>query len=227
MMPPWFKEERRKLNGLGPVEMKAGIRELMTRVRAEFEDKKLCIVCGDKRRRGKFCLRHAASQDQRAEKRRERLRDDGLCVACGQEFIAPGSDSRCQGCLDKAAAATREEHHERLRLGLCSKCGDDAGGKYECEKCSELKLERMKNLRATRKEAGLCTSCGGERDDQNKGQCLACRDKRKKKPSDRGAEIVAAMKTVLEYETEWFVTGTVFKDEKYLVAKELVESQIT
>lgn len=31
------------------------------------------------------------------------------------------------------------------------------------------------------------------------------------------------MKIVLEYETEWFETGVVFKDERYLVAKELVE----
>lgn len=31
------------------------------------------------------------------------------------------------------------------------------------------------------------------------------------------------MKVVLEYETEWFATGVVVKDEKYLLAKELVE----
>lgn len=31
------------------------------------------------------------------------------------------------------------------------------------------------------------------------------------------------MKVVLEYELEWFATGVVFKDERYLLAKELVE----
>jgi hypothetical protein len=37
--------------------------------------------------------------------------------------------------------------------------------------------------------------------------------------------VVDAMKVVLEYETEWAVTGEIYMDERYLVAREIVRTR--
>ena len=57
------------------------------------------------------------------------------------------------------------------------------------------------------------TGCGASVKYRASGVCVNC---------ERHLELVAAMKVVLEYETEWVVTGVVFKDEVYLKAKEFV-----
>lgn len=58
--------------------------------------------------------------------------------------------------------------------------------------------------------------------------CRVCADRhndnrRQNRKKDGETRIVDAMRVVLEYETEWFATGVVVKDERYLIAKELVE----
>ena len=58
------------------------------------------------------------------------------------------------------------------------------------------------------------TGCGASVKYRASGVCVNC---------ERHLELVASMKVVLEYETEWVVTGVVFKDEKYLCAKEFVQ----
>jgi len=56
--------------------------------------------------------------------------------------------------------------------------------------------------------------CGARVHRQHTSVCPNC---------ERHLKLVDAMKVMLEYETEWVVSGCVFKDEKYLTAKEYVQ----
>lgn len=220
-LPSWWKEEKGRISRLPPSQRAQAIRDAYKRVEVEFDEAGLCVRCGEERSRGKFCLRHAAKQDFGNEKRREKLKEVGLCISCGNDHVAPESKNRCRGCLNKAAEDRRQGRLEAIRVGLCDQCGQaDAMPEFmQCEPCRTAKLARSQALRDERRVAGLCIVCGAARDGQF-FQCARCIERRRPK---KGRDVIEAMKVVLEYETEWFETGVIVKDEKYLLAKELVE----
>lgn len=220
-LPAWWKDEKARIARLPPSKRPEAIRDAYKRVEVEFDDAGVCVRCGKPRSRGKFCLDHSAKQDWNNERRREKLEKAGLCISCGNEFADPKSKNRCRACLDKASSDRRQGRLEAIRVGLCDKCGqaEPVPGMLQCQSCRDAHNARAKELRDERRDAGLCIACGSPRDG-NRSQCARCIERRRPK---KGREIVEAMKIVLEYETEWFATGMIVKDEKYLLAKELVE----
>lgn len=191
--------------------------------RKEMHAAGLC-VCGQPLApgHGSMCIKCAVKQNFRVEDRRERLMESGDCPRCGQRQSKDGAQL-CEPCAVAHAGLVRAALADKREKGLCLTCRAPTKGKgVKCYKHRVADSIKQSSRFKERREAGLCAHCSSP--SPNKYLCPTCREKhnkgRRKTPS-----ILDAMKVVLEYETEWFVTGMVVKDERYLLAKHLVESK--
>lgn len=166
------------------------------------------------------CAKCAVKQNFRVEARRDRLLAAGKCWVCGQRPHRVDVQT-CAECAVPHGQRAKDYCREKKAAKLCVTCKEPTKGRgVKCHKHRVAESKKASARFRERREAGLCATCS--KPSPNKYLCPECREKHNK-GRRKTPDIVDAMKVVLEYETEWFATGVVVKDERYLVAKELVE----
>lgn len=117
----------------------------------------LCVDCGQKLGRGKWCCDACMDKNNAEKKETRELRIMlGICTVCGKNSV-PKSERICPECRAKSA-----EYQSEL-----------------CERDRENHNNRSntagKRMRAKRKENGLCVVCGKRGADANYVTCRYCR----------------------------------------------------
>ena len=150
---------------------------------AHEPDRRLCRVCGKKRREAerqryrrarqaglKYGKRVGSRRRQgrrRSRKRRQARSLAGLCIRCGRTVAVEGGSS-CEPCLAKRRVLDREQYKSRREARCCWRCGVPTfEGAPVCGPCAVIEARRQpkKNAAARRRYAErrsrwICTACG-------------------------------------------------------------------
>lgn len=232
--PGWLRAALDAANALPPGERADAVRAAFAEFQRELDATGMCRTgCGEKRDGAVYCRDCGIRKHFRNEKRKRTAVSEGLCYTCEKRPGVAGKRGKptyCVECREKRKEGDRARFLEAKQAKLCTQCRAAPAGRFVmCRSCrvksNDVVQERQHDLR----KRGICVVCG-KNETGGARMCRVCADRhntnrKQNRKKDGETRILDAMKVVLEYETEWFATGVVVKDERYLVAKEIVESK--
>jgi len=205
------------------------VNSAFTRWREELKAAGMCTQgCGKPHyeKSSLFCEEHHMKALFRGDRRRQRNIANGMCTTCGTR---PHDEGRrvCTPCAERSNARCKKRYETLRENKVCSQCRAAVSGRFAmCSGCRAKSrvatTERQHDLR----DRGMCVACGKVETGGTR-YCRACNDRfneqrRAARKRDREEELRAAMKLVLERESEYFETGVKIVDAEYLEAKEIV-----